>query len=163
MPAQPGDATGKDSPPMPARAVEKKDKEVSDLRHPKSKRADVMAVALALLGLVGLSVSAGDLVGGPALWPSFSGEHVYTARLSPAEADAYTPHVVTYAAPRQPAPDEVALRWINEAARGVCQSEAGARRQTRVDMGRRTRRQRTPARRTLTFLTATASGRAANS
>ncbi|HEX7177550.1 MAG TPA: hypothetical protein VF240_19990 [Pyrinomonadaceae bacterium] len=136
---------------------------MSDLRHPKSKRADVMAVALALLGLAGLSVSASDLVGGPALWPSFSGEHVYTARLSPAEADAYTPHVVTYAAPRQPASDEVALRWINEAARGVCQSEAGARRQTRFDASRRTRRQRTLSRRALTLLTATTSGRPANS
>ena len=145
------------------RAVEKKDKGVSDLRHPKSKRADVAAVALALLGLAGLSVSAGELVGGRALWPSFSGEHVYTAHFSPAEADAYTPHFTTHAPPRPAASDELALRLINQAARGVCQSEAGGRRQTRDETIRRQRRQRTPARRTLTLLTAAASGRPANS
>ena len=123
-----------------------------------------MAVALTLLGLAGLSVSAGDLVGGPALWPSFSGEHVYTAHFSPAEADAHTPHVATYAPPRQPASDALALRVINEAARGVCQSEAGARRQAaRVEPVRRQRRQRTPSRRTLTLLTAAASRLPANS
>jgi hypothetical protein len=163
MPAAAGDAAGDGFAERPTRAVEKKDEDVSDLRHPKSKRADVMAVALALLGLAGLGVSAGDLVGGPALWPSFSGEHVYTARLSPAEADAHTPHVVPYAAPRPAASDELALRWINKAARGVCQSEADARRQTRSESGRRTRRQRTPPRRPLTLLTAATSGRPANS
>lgn len=136
---------------------------MSDLRHPKSKRADVTAVVLALLGLAGLSVSAGDLVGGRALWPSFSGEHVYTAHHSPAEADAHTPHVVTYAPAWRPASDAHALRVINKAARGVCQSEAGARRAVRIEPSRRTRRQRTTARRILTLLTANASGRLANS
>lgn len=137
---------------------------MSELRHPKSKRADVTAVALTLLGLVGLSVSAGGLVGGPALWPSFTGEQTYTAHLSTTDAEAHTPHFVTHAPPRLPASDAVALRVINEAARGVCQSEAGARRQAaRVEPLRRQRRQRPPARRTLMLLIANASGRPANS
>lgn len=163
MPAAAGDLAGDRLTERLARAVEKKDKDVSDLRHPKSKRADVMAVALTLLGLAGLSVSAGELVGGPNIWPSFAGEHVYTAHFSPADADAHTPHFTTYAAPRPAASDELALRVINKAARGVCQSEAGARRQTRVEPVRRQRRQRTLSRRTLTLLTAAASGRPANS
>jgi len=163
MPAAAGDLAGDRLAERPARAVGKKDKDVSELRHPKSKRADVTAVVLTLLGLVGLSVSAGDLVGGRALWPSFSGEHVHTAHFSPAEADAHTPHIATYAPPWQPASDALARRVINEAARGVCQSEAGARRQARIEPSRRTRRQRTTSRRTPMLLTAAPSGRPANS
>jgi hypothetical protein len=137
---------------------------VSDLRHPKSKRADVTAVVLAVFGLAGLSVSAGGLLGGPALWPSFSGERVYTAQFAPSDGDAHTPPTAAHAAPRKkPASDELALRVINEAARGVCQGEARARRAAQTEVNRRQRRARQSSRRNLTLLTAAASGRPANS
>lgn len=151
---------------------------MSDQNHTQPPRTELLAVVLTLAGFAGLALTAG----GPALWPSFSGERAYSAHLitsdaeAPAQAGA-TQHASAWA---PAASDEVALRVINETARSVCQSEARARRamQQNVTARRplppqqlqqqappqRPRRAKPPACQSHPpFLTANASGRPAES
>lgn len=146
---------------------------MSEETHKQPPRTEVLAVLLMFCGLAGLAVS----LRGPGLWPSFSGERVYDARLitSEAETPAPQPPAPQYAAAwavRAPAAsDELTLRVINETARSVCHSEARVRRaaeravetrrQPAQPQQRRQRPQTCPMRPTL--LTADASGRPAES
>lgn len=140
--------------------------QVSDQNHTQPPRPEVLAIILTLVGFAGLALS----VGGPGLWPSFSGERAYNAHLITSDAEAPAPTAPPqYSAVWGQAPsDELTLRVINETARSVCQSEARAARRVAEQIENARRAQRRPGKSSScqsrpTLLTATVSGRPAES
>jgi hypothetical protein len=126
---------------------------LSDPNHPESHRSDVVGLILTLVGLAGLTISVAGVAGGTGLWPSFSGERVYTAQALLSERD--TPRVTEEVAPRVAEP--VVVREAEKGARRSCDREQRAKQSEKFEAQRRqpARRARMLSRRLVSFLTPT--------
>lgn len=94
-----------------------------DLHHKESHRADVLAVVLNLFGLAGLCVLVACVVSDSGLWPSFSGDGVYTAArvlASERELPPAAPEVL----PKRPEVEEVMWREPVGVTPGACEARA---------------------------------------
>ena len=97
---------------------------VPDLKSKSSQRTDLLALVLTLTGLAGLVVSVTGFVDGSGLWPSFSGERVYTSQAILSERPAPQPSVE--AAPKPSSPEPLVIRETEKPARSACDGKARA-------------------------------------
>ena len=109
---------------------------MSDPNHQDSRQNDRLAVALSLLGLAGFVVLVACLNSGQGLWPSFSGERVYTAHaLMAAEAQ---PAPANASAPVEWRPAEVEPVKVSAQERAMSDAcGARAKRHERMEAARR--------------------------